>query len=754
MATPDAFALSWIRSQRSRAQQSAIAVAEAEKGVEKLQIAPSSSTSAHLPSPATTPVGDVAHDDCMRSLPTAFVQGVYDLRTKYATIVNEYATRITNRQPVESLYKPAADLLIAAYTLCQTSIDDLDLHALFISPTVQTEVEAMLRLLFRDALITEAAFVAEQTDGFVLPRALGCRTLLTGVRGIGKTTILRVVQISVALLSKYMVPVYVNYEEEKKRASVRRFSAYVIECAEAAGFDTTRMRAAPNNISVAMDSLRAQGAVLSALVDEMQVLYEEQFAVVGDVATAEILSIARRPFENAIVNGSSHYLADLAFKRISQPWNKDFVDLNNTVYVEERLHPLSKVAFDQVAPLRGFDMASLDMLYSLTGGVGRDMDKALRKGVPQDHAPWFKRFDEEYDKNGLFAHAIAYMQDHRVQEIGVGSLRAIHKTMTGNEAGADAAISKVVDAGILCPVSSNASNYRLLLPGAFAHIISRNGIRDGLSEKTILAFRSVLNYWEGAGSPDGYCETFVREWLCSNFPAMGPHHSEYLHIGVPLVLKQGKLAESTQVRAVTSLDQLDGMFGLSKETGIDGFKCALINEGADVPSFDIHLLQIKLGAIGRAHITAGSDYTGKNVNNSGQAKAMVGSACAGFNKLLEALEKSLPAAVSSSAASSSSSSSPSKLPRPVRATKKPVAPAAVQAKYKINSITFWLVTNKTLNAEARALFNDPASEAIVHFIANCKVPVGAVELKLIAGDDFSLGVVPSSARQVIGVSGF
>jgi len=728
MATPDAFALSWIRSQRSRAQQSAIAVAEAEKGVEKLQIAPSSSTSAHLPSPATTPVGDVAHDEFVSSLPAAFVQGVYDLRTKYATIVNEYATRITNRQPVEdleSLYKPAADLLLAAYTLCQQHIKRLGLHVLFISPTVQTEVEAMLRLLFRDALITEAAFVAEQTDGFVLPCALGSRTLLTGVRGIGKTTILRVVQISVALLSKYMVPVYVNYEEEKKQGSIQRFSAYVMDCAEAAGFDTSRMRAAPNNISVAMDSLRAQGAVLSALVDEMQVLYEEQFAVVGGFAAAEILSIARRSFENAIVSGSSHSLADLAFKRISQPWNKDFVDLNNTVYVEERLHPLSRATFDQVAPLLGFRAASLDVLYSLTGGVGRDMDKALRRGVPQDPAPWFKRFDEEYDKNGLFAHAIAYMDDHSVEEIGVGSLRAIHKTMTGNEAGADAAISKVVDAGILCPVSSNASNYRLLLPGAFAHIISRNGIRAGLSEKAILAFRSVLNYWEGAGSPGGFCESFVRQWMCDKWPDLGPARSMYLHMQdsskrnpkPEASMHEGKVASSTNLGTISDLRLIVGMYGLAKETGMDGISISKANDSGT--KIKVTIIQLKLGAINTVNgITAGARYKGEHVDNSTQAKAMVGSAVVGFNRLLANLFNS---------------------------TGQPIN--------YITAVTYWLVTNKPVNAEATHLLLDDNSPAAAYFQANCNLSGCTFSTDLLSGEDFR-SVVPATARSIIAVNGF
>eukprot|EP00160_Parvularia_atlantis_P007675 Unigene16875_Nuclearia_a/m.49730 Unigene16875_Nuclearia_a/g.49730 ORF Unigene16875_Nuclearia_a/g.49730 Unigene16875_Nuclearia_a/m.49730 type:complete len:202 (+) Unigene16875_Nuclearia_a:610-1215(+) len=200
------------------------------------------------------------------------------------------------------------------------------------------------------------------------------------------------------------------------------------------------------------------------------------------------------------------------------------------------------------------------------------------------------------------------------------------------------------------------------------------------------------------------------------------------------------------------------MLGLSKEMGMDGFRSATISRGgsgaeATPAVFDIDLLQIKLGAVGRAHITAGGEYTGKSADNSGQARAMVGSACAGFNKLLKALEGSLLATASSSAASSDSSAASSRATRSPSGSSGSTHENVSPANYNINSITFWLVTNKKLNADARALFTDPASEAIAYVKAHCKAPLDAVHLKIIAGEDF-LGVVPQDARDVIGVSRF
>ncbi|KAJ3078489.1 hypothetical protein HK102_004471 [Quaeritorhiza haematococci] len=198
----------------------------------------------------------------------------------------------------------------------------------------------------------------------------GNGVLLTGTKGVGKTTLMRgAVQVA-DQLCKRVRAFYIHYET-MEWATPR-------ECAETklgVELDTTTW----------VSAAAARGHPIAFFADEIQSLYvagptpmEKRSPTAGLNILVQLLVIGKNPHAFGVVSGSSR---SLAFKRQGiDDWFLTYPDLHNSVYELMVLHPIRTqqefcCLVVQRFPHPNTSEEALMELYFKTGGVGRYIDQ-------------------------------------------------------------------------------------------------------------------------------------------------------------------------------------------------------------------------------------------------------------------------------------------------------------------------------------------------------------------------------------------
>ena len=592
------------------------------------------------------------------------------LRDRFRAAVDAFGHNVADRSPVES----ALDVLLETYEAFRHYAAPhctlfglyarLSAGALDGAAPGRTPVETTFRRLLYPVVVREANAVHPSSSSFPAGGS-GGKILLTGVRGVGKTTLLTAAEIAATLLCDHCLVVHLNYEARVGPAPLPVPPSVAV--AEAARMRFSDWPAADSSRELDMewvvDQLTARGGWLLLLVDELQDVYVEHFATQGRMIAQQLLFVGKHARHFAVASSSSAQMERLAFKHaqlcLQRPWLASFPDLNHHVFAPHRLAPIRDRGQFALLVRKNPRLQSVlaehgvDALFARTGGVGRLLDRFVDGDWGDDDA-WFKNYADEIAARHTFALIMSHLFFQETKSLAASSrpaalpspraLRAVTFATIrryGRDAGETESIEDLiasfVDRGLLCPASTDPNAYELLLPGALPFLVHRRHHPESPDFRSLTAFRAVFMDWEGHGSAGASCEPHVRRWLCRHREDLVPPFDErYVHVANPLVMRASKGAQAAPLLPWPAWEQCHGLFGVTNETGIDGLGLEpQVLPPDNIPRMALTLVQIKLGELSDDNtITAGRSFT--STNTSGDLRAMIGAACRGLNKLMTA----------------------------------------------------------------------------------------------------------------------
>ena len=591
----------------------------------------------------------------------AAVDALREQRARFRAAIDAYAKDPADRSPIAG----AAAIMSDVYDLFRRHSPHA-LPALYVGlcapdgsaiVSPPSPVEEALRV------VLGPVFQREARAFYRFPTTLGTggKVLLTGVKGIGKTTVLYMAEIVATLLCDRCLVVYLNYETETN-PQPRLPSVAVCAAARARYPDWPASDASrEEDMAWAGIELSRRGVWLLLLVDELQEVYKEECANAGARIVRQLLVVAKEHSNNfAIVSGSSSSVQRLAFQQDDicqqRSWVRNYPNLNHTVFVPMPMLPIRNrdhfgavvrrdPALVTLAAARGGE----DALFARTGGVGRLLNSIANAGWGDDKTV-FHEYETEAAKDGAFSLIVSYFQ-HRTgtapsvatsrPTVSYKEIEAMAKD-AGESAKAVDLIDSFIDRGLLCR-AAYVHSYELLLPDALRHLAELHQEPDKPSFKTKTAFQAVFMDWaKHGGSAGSYCEPQVRQWLCENRPDLvPPFDSRYVHVTQPLTMRAAKGADATQL-AWPAWADCHGLYGATNETGIDGLGLQSDLNADGTSATLVTVVQIKLGALHPSNfVTPGRLLT--SANTSGELLAMIGAACRGVRKIRQVWPNDYPA---------------------------------------------------------------------------------------------------------------
>jgi hypothetical protein len=208
--------------------------------------------------------------------------------------------------------------------------------------------------------------------------------IITGVKGVGKTTTMKGSAVVMATLYPNILVVMLNFQEQTQEAtllehiiSLARLKRNEIEK------DETIARLAYLNLEGLLTHLRVEYDLYVAFFgEEIQTLFQRE-AVISDntVKTVKnLITIGKSKHAFAILSGTSSHTQELAFQAAKRPEYDSYPSLNDTVYRISRMSPFReksklKAMLSIVFPAMLFEDSDIDSIFSATGGVGRNINE-------------------------------------------------------------------------------------------------------------------------------------------------------------------------------------------------------------------------------------------------------------------------------------------------------------------------------------------------------------------------------------------
>ena len=551
-------------------------------------------------------------------------------------------SEVTGLSEVRAAYKRAVlanneadyvDVIVQTWRLCAGARGPLRIHPLF---EAAGAVMPIVRAVATNAFKIERFAAGLTRDGVTS----GGNVLLQGVKGVGKTTLLRGLHRVLGVLSSCLVPLFVDFT-----AGFVRPLDLVRAYAQQLG--TTPTPGTMRELLLALQQ-REEARYIMFFADELQLLYKPN-APAGDAscaAVADLLAIGKTDNTFGVVAGSTSALRSLTFRRHtaagSDPY-RAYVDLNHTVYVAHEVPPLRtrdelRGVLQQRAAIVAVDNGALapmsdvlvDAVFAATGGVGRLIDAYKPDSPARCNA---NDFIAEYEndaslravasclfaENGGFeAPAAAYdlwnpvtLRPQRVLQLtGAASVTdLIHDWVDG-------ALLHVDSSG--CVQFFSACHYNMLFK--FLYEESKPAML------LALAVRTTLGGWKGKGSAGAVVEEYLLARFALSedrayeprkltFAAGGPTAGETFALRAKAVAVADDGGGGGGAGGFMTLGMLEGvLFDVKVDHGLDGFvivrsaekQAADGDDGGGVRlHFDVHTTQVKTGERGKT-ITEGT----------------------------------------------------------------------------------------------------------------------------------------------------
>ena len=451
----------------------------------------------------------------------------------------------------------------------------------------------------------------------------GASVLLTGIRGIGKTTVMKGLCKVFKFLEEKFIGVYFDFELSTPGA----LSAMLLHKATKKGINNLNANMTLKNI---IKKLHGEKYQIAMFLDEIQHLYvpkDDNCYPQYIEILREILFIAKCEYKSfGVISGSSAKIRDLAYLKTDFAKNGGFPNLNNNVYREINLKPIRDP--NELAQLLGStDENEIKSCFSKTGGVGRSVD-AYKKN-PEGYIPSDDEFIGELSNNVFFAVVTKlnslYKDEWNLGAIDQNHLNLIIKTISPNED-----VYKIVarwqDSGFI--FANSQFSYEILVPKqleVFKCFLEKPSSED-ISPALKAAVLGTINGWDGSGSAGHLIEKYLFQRLCQtdvllDFLDLDDHPNEY------------KAISAASINSIS----LNTLYSLTQDKGIDGFFISEQTEKKNPGNqnkFLLHTFQIKTGSK-CASITPGGENQEKP--NDQTIRGIYSKAQKGISSLIELL---------------------------------------------------------------------------------------------------------------------
>ena len=470
------------------------------------------------------------------------------------------------------------------------------------------------------------------------PNSSGGNILITGTKGVGKTTLMRGLCTIIKNHGVHVRPIYLNFEEDESYSSLSTLLSFE-------GSFTTD--------SYTQWTIVNKKSIL-LFGDEFDFLYQKLNRPDAIKIAKEILSLGKSSTGFGVISGSSAALRALAYKLDPTDTRHDgYPNLNHTVYVEMRLMPTRDYAqLESVLRINGrthlMSETNINRIFSLTGGVGRRVDtirseqdimrmmnyfSGAGNAIPniltfESDATYGCLIRQLYVKNMNWSIDSAFV----LQGIPFRQLDAI--IATSSQQSAARVVEYLLDSHIL-HLNTSTNLYEFLYP-QYIQCLAKY-YRDTLSRLELLALETTVRGWGGFGSAGQVLEPFILRTLVGRhvvpFSAMQLAFSDVdLHVSESFTTNTATTTSNHAPLAIGDL-ALDKVMAISPDKGLDSVN---FTKPGDI--IEVHVSQIECGERGKsiAHGIKGSTDASKYFT------AISKNAAVGWDKLSTFLSNSYP----------------------------------------------------------------------------------------------------------------
>ena len=462
-----------------------------------------------------------------------------------------------------------------------------------LQPLYPSEIVQELCYLIASSWIRMEVYIENGMKGAV-PTSSGENILITGSKGVGKTTLMIGLYTIIKIYGLHVKPIYLSFDEKGSCSPLS--SMLKFDCP----FTTVSFT----------QWTKAKNQSIILFGDEFDSLYEKlpQSESIG--IAQEILSLGKSTTGFGVISGSSAALRALVYKLDPlDDRHKGFPNLNHTVYVETRLMPVRDPSqLEKVLRINGqvnlTSESNVKKIFSLTGGVGRriacirsidDMEFSSSKGIPNiklyisSDTTYGSIIRELYVKNKDWKVDKAFdLQGLSLQQLIAHSAAAAHPTRVAEI---------LLDAHIL-HLNASTNLYEFLYP---QHISILADYYEGdLSRLELLALETTVKGWEGFGSAGQVLEPLILRTLVGNHSP--PFEEDRLTFSGCVKLH---VSGSVPVPAPAIGEILDKVMAVTPDKGLDSVY--FTEEPGDATTaaaaagriIEVHVSQIKLGQMGK-----------------------------------------------------------------------------------------------------------------------------------------------------------
>eukprot|EP00835_Amoeboradix_gromovi_P002017 NODE_105_length_19900_cov_0.306550.p2 type:complete len:630 gc:universal NODE_105_length_19900_cov_0.306550:3974-5863(+) len=412
--------------------------------------------------------------------------------------------------------------------------------------------------------------------------------LLTGVKGVGKTLLMRALHGFATDICAGFLSIYISYENKLEGNMPSIFDYY----RQQPGFHDI-----PSTAEGLDDWCFDNSKTVVLFADEIQELYKSTTYL---DRIKEILVVGKCEASFGVVSGSNQCIRSLVHKATiytgPEYFNAECVNLNYQVYQELRLLPLRQKTEIESFKAQHDIHTDENELFKKTGGVGGNLvnfdgELTILHILKEMEDPSKRTIIHKlYCKNSDIKADNVWNQ----QKVSYSDFPQFRDTCSSN-------LLLLCDLGIL--FTADSVHYEFLVPG---HIFLLQYYMANDPEKYLLyALEGTLSGWGKGSSPGHALEYELRKRLVGEYSPF--EHCDYSEQCLSFSTSTKKNCIKLSVAGID--DMLNKMLYLCTDNGSDGFT---LNGDMDDPNMIyIHHLQIKTGKQGKK-ITRGGPSSKDN----------------------------------------------------------------------------------------------------------------------------------------------
>jgi len=346
-------------------------------------------------------------------------------------------------------------------------------------------VNKIILSVIKNWLTLEKYFGPSTVEGRACPLNSGINKLLTGTKGVGKSSIMKGLS---SIIMDYGVNVISKYVDYEMSTTSIPPSKLIDEYGFPNGFDyETYDKWCKNN---------RKGVIFFA--DEIQFLYKE--GNIGENIVRELLCLGKSDYAKGIISGSSSNVNALAYRNNpNDPTHFGFPNLNHTVYRQCHLSPLrTRLDLAAVLAIKGRQTIEIDELFRLTGGVGRHISAYLSgEYIQSTLADIIASMNADISLRSVLRALYVNNKTDENTTFNIWKQKGLSFTEIKDLKG-EKRVQEWEDQGILY-FNLESGQFEFLI-SEFMNILGKYYGPDDLSRLQSLAFESTIRGWYGYGS--------------------------------------------------------------------------------------------------------------------------------------------------------------------------------------------------------------------------------------------------------------